>query len=310
MNLFGHAGDALGPHDLLTVWRFDPFVIGSVLVALVLYLRGWRPPDGRARAGAFVVALLLVLIALVSPVDAAAEVLISAHMVQHLLLVSLAAPLLAFAAPGGALLRGAPLPARRGFVSARRGLHVDIGWIRRLRHPWSRWLLFVATFWLWHASALYAAAVERPVVHIAEHVTFFGTAVLVWASIVGHPSARLPPALGVIAVFGLALQSVLLSALLTFAPSPWYDPYAEPAPGWGIDPLGDQQLAGVIMWVPSGLVHTAIGVALVVRWLNAADAPDRTELSGPGTRVPDRTEPRRRSSERVRQRATPPVPGG
>ena len=267
LSVLGHSGAPVEPHDLLTAWRLDLWVLGPMVAVGVVYLRGWRPPDGRGRAMAFVTALILIAIALVSPVEAAAGVLVSAHMVQHLLLVTLAAPLLAWSAPGAALLRGAPLVVRRGVVSARRGLHVDIGWIRRLRHPPARWLLFVVTFWLWHASVLYAAAVEHRLVHVAEHVTFLTTSTLVWASIVGLPTTRLPPFPGVLAVFGLALQSVLLSALMTFAPSPWYEPYAAPAPGWGIDALADQQLAGVIMWVPAGLVHTAIGVALVARWL-------------------------------------------
>lgn len=271
LTVLSHAGAPLEPHDLLAAWHFDPLIVASLVVALILYLRGWRPGDGRRRASAFVTALLLIAIALLSPIEAASGVLVSAHMVQHLLLVSLAAPLLAVSAPGAALLRGAPASARRGMVSMRRGLRVDVGRLRTLRHPTARWLLFVGTFWLWHASALYAAAVEHPLLHVAEHVTFLGTAVLVWTVIVGHPATRLPPFLGVIAVFGLALQSVLLSALLTFAPSPWYDPYADPPPAWGLDPLADQQLAGVIMWVPSGLVHTAIGIALITRWLHAND---------------------------------------
>lgn len=266
-----HSGAPLEPHDLLRAWHFDPWIVVALVAAFVVYLRGWRRADGHRRAWAFVTALILIALALLSPIEAASGVLVSAHMVQHLLLVSLAAPLLAVSAPGAALLRGSPSFVRRGIVSTRRSLRVDVGRIRLLRHPTARWMLFVGTFWLWHASTLYAAAVEHPMLHVAEHVTFLGTAVLVWSVIVGHPAARLPPLLGVVAVFGLALQSVLLSALLTFAPSPWYDPYADPPPAWGLDPLADQQLAGVIMWVPSGLVHTAIGIALIARWLHAND---------------------------------------
>lgn len=217
--------------------------------------------------------LVLIAIALVSPIDAASGVVVSAHMVQHILLVGLAAPLVAASAPGPALLRGMPVVVRRRFVAARRRTHIDIVWIRRFRRPTVRWMLFVVTFWSWHASLLYGAAVEQPIVHAAEHVTFLATALLVWSSILGHPAVRLPPLLGVIAVFGLALQSVLLAALMTFAPAPWYEPYSSPAPGWGLDPIADQQLAGVIMWVPSGLVYAAIGVALIARGLHGGGRP-------------------------------------
>lgn len=271
LSVLSHAGAPLEPHDLLTAWRFDPWIGATLVGAFVVYLRGWRPADGRRRAWAFVTALLLIALALLSPVEAASGVLVSAHMVQHLLLVSLAAPLLAVSSPGAALLRGSPFSVRRAMVSARRSLRIDVARLRMLRHPTARWSLFVGTFWLWHASALYGAAVEQPLLHVAEHVTFLGTAVLVWSVIVGHPAARLPPMLAAVAVFGLALQSVLLSALLTFAPSPWYDPYADPPPAWGLDALADQQLAGVIMWVPAGVVHTAIGIALIARWLHAND---------------------------------------
>lgn len=265
----GHAGAPPEPHDLPFTWRLDPWIVVPLVLTAFVYLRGWRPPDGRGRRGSFVAGLILIAAALVSPVEAAADVLVSAHMVQHLLLVGLAAPLLAVSAPGAALLRGTPSIVRRRFVSARRSLRIDVAWLRRFRHPTARWLLFVVTFWVWHASVLYAAAVERPLVHVAEHVTFIATSFLVWSSILGHPATRLPPFVGVIAVFGLALQSVLLAALMTFARTPWYEPYASPAPGWGLDPLADQQLAGVIMWVPSGLVHSAIGIALLARWLHA-----------------------------------------
>jgi len=269
--LVAHTGAPLAPHDLWTAWRFDPFVGVALVVTGTVYLRGWRPPDGRARAYAFVTGLLVVALAVLSPIEAAAGTLLSAHMVQHLLLVVVAAPLLAVSAPGAALLRGTPVVVRRRFVAARRGVGLDAGRLRHLRHPAARWLLFVVTFWSWHASALYSAAVDSEVVHALEHVTFLGTAVLVWSVIVGHPSIRLPPFLGVVAVFGLALQAVFLSALLTFSPTPWYEPYAAPPPGWGLDALADQHLAGVIMWVPSGLFHTAVGIGLMVRWLNAHD---------------------------------------
>lgn len=280
LNVLGHSGAPLEPHDLLTAWRFDPWVVASLVLAGIAYLRGWRPPDGRRRAAAFVSGSIVVALAVLSPVEAAADTLLSAHMVQHLLLTIVAAPLLAVSAPGAALLRGTPVSIRRRFVAVRRSVGLGVGRLRHLRHPVVRWLLFVVVFWSWHASAWYSAAVEHPVVHVAEHATFLGAAVLVWATIVGHPSVRLPAILGVVAVFGLALQSVFLSALLTFSRAPWYEPYADPPPAWGLDALTDQHLAGLIMWVPSGLFHTAVGIALVVRWLSADAAPDRLLTTG------------------------------
>lgn len=272
--LVGHDGRPLLPHDAWTAWRFDPPIVLGIALAAALYLRGYRPArDGHRRAYAFGGGLTAVGLALLSPIDRLAGILFSAHMVQHVLLVTVAAPLIAWAAPGAALVQGIPQQSRRAVVGARRAFGVDAAALRRLRHPLARWLVFVTTFWLWHASRLYAAAVDHEWVHVAEHVTFLGTALLVWSAILGPRRARTDRGAAVLIVFLLALQGVLLSALLTFARSPWYEPYADEAPGWGLDPLADQHLAGVIMWVPTGLVHAAIGIALVVGWLREHAAP-------------------------------------
>jgi cytochrome c oxidase assembly factor CtaG len=198
-------------------------------------------------------------------------------MVQHVLLVVVAAPLLAASAPTAALLRGVPARLRPALWASLRTTGLDRGWLQAARSPIGRWLAYVATIWAWHASVLYDAAVEHDAVHALEHLMFLATAWLVWSSIVGPRRSRLPPGLGVLGTFTLALQSVFLAALLTFARTPWYQPYTATAPRWGLEPLADQQLAGVIMWIPAGLAHTAIGVVLLALWLHdiesAASAP-------------------------------------
>lgn len=273
LNVVAHQDQALQPHDLAAAWNLDPLLLLTLVVAVAAYARGWRPADGRPRGRAFGVAVAAAAVALVSPLDALSGVLVSAHMVQHVLLIVVVAPLLAWSAPGAALLRGLPGPVRSASRRLRTGLGLDAERIHRTRSPLARGLAYVAVLWLWHASVLYGAAVEHDAIHILEHTTFVATAWLVWSAILGPARVRMEPGLAVLAVFALALQTVFLSALLTFATTPWYEAYIDVAPAWGVDALQDQQLAGAVMWVPAGLVHAAIGVALLVRWLHTVDGP-------------------------------------
>jgi cytochrome c oxidase assembly factor CtaG len=142
------------------------------------------------------------------------------------------------------------------------------------------WLLHVATLWLWHARVLYDAALGNELVHIAEHATFLITAVAFWHVVIGARTAgRISHGAGVLLIFAMAAQSVFLSVLLVFARTPWYDGYATTTRAWGLDQLGDQQLAGAIMWVPAGMIYVAVGLALMVAWLRTVERQDVTELT-------------------------------
>lgn len=271
LSLLSHGGPDLERSEVLTDWHLEPSIVLAITVAATLWMLGRRDQDGRRREIAFWLGLGAVAVALLGPVDAAAGALLSAHMVQHVLLVLLAAPLLAVAAPGPVWLRGTPLPVRQRLVAARRVVGLGPASIARLRDPVVRWALYVGVFWLWHASVLYDAAVEHDWVHAAEHVSFLTAAWLAWTPIVGPARGRLPVGLGILAVFTLGLQAGLLSALMTFSTSPWYAAHVERAPDWAPDPLVDQQAAGVVMWVPAGLIHAAVAVWLIVSWLGDTD---------------------------------------
>lgn len=273
-SLLTHTGAPLRPHDVWTAWQFDPLVWVGLIAVAVLHWRGWRPADGAGRAWAWWTGWIALVVALISPVDAVAGVLVSAHMVQHILLVAVAAPLIAASAPGAALVRGAPAPVRSFMVSVPSRLGLGVKGLRLLRGAAARWLLFVGAFWIWHASVLYGAAVESRWVHALEHTSFLATGLLLWSVIVGPRRVRVDRGQAVVMVFLLGLQSVLLATLITFATSAWYEPYSAPAPGWGLDPLADQQLAGVVMWVPSGVILTSLGIWLMIGWLREIDAED------------------------------------
>ncbi len=239
----------------------------------VLVARGHRrSPGHRIRLAAFAGGLVALVTALVSPLDALAGELASAHMAQHLLLVQVAAPLLAWSAPSASAVRGLPAGLRRGLVRATWRLGLGPRRLQRLRLPVGWLLAHVAALWLWHAGRLYDAAVANHTLHLAEHASFLLTAYLLWSAVLGSARHRVSPGAGILAVFLLTLQGVVLSVLLTFAREPWYESFRDTTATWGLDPLADQRLAGVIMWIPGGVINAAVGVGLAVHWLRRLDA--------------------------------------
>jgi cytochrome c oxidase assembly factor CtaG len=263
--------------SLLGHWSLNPSV-GPLALAAVLYARGvrmmWRQ-GGRGRGvstgqvWAFVTGMAVVTVALVSPVDARADSLLSVHMVQHLLLVLVGPPLLVLGRPALPMMMALPRSWRR---SARRLEHSRSGRdvMRLFTQPVFVFLLHVSVMWAWHVPALYDAAVRNNVIHAAEHATFLATAMLFWWVVLGtSPRRRLARGTALLCVFADGMQSSALGALLTFAGSALYEPYVRlqgPAAA-----LRDQQLAGLIMWVPASLVYLVIASILFVRWLQGME---------------------------------------
>ncbi|HEX6255677.1 MAG TPA: cytochrome c oxidase assembly protein [Euzebyales bacterium] len=271
--VLAHAGQPPQPHDLWTAWNLSPLLLTGLVLAWLAYHRG-RPTGGRRpadvrRARCFAGALLALAVALVSPLDALGAALASAHMVQHVVVILVAAPLLALSAPSSALLRGSPLAVRRATSRVRHRLRPAERSLRVAAAPVTVWLLHVAVVWLWHASVLYDAAVANEWLHVLEHATFLVTGLWFWRVIIGvrGGAARVPHGLGILLVFAMAMQSVFLSVIMTFARTPWYASYATTTQPWGLDPLADQQLAGVIMWVPAGVIYLGVALALLAVWL-------------------------------------------
>lgn len=272
-----HVGEPLAPHDLLAAWTLEPFVVASLAASAVAYAFGVRRAWAAAGVGrgirlvqatSFAAGLLTILVALVSPLDALAATLFSAHMGQHLLLILVAPPLLIAGNPGVALLW---LPARDGRTALMR-------WWRRsaLRDAWhfltspaSAWTLHAAAVLAWHLPPAFDAALRSEAVHALEHASFLGTALLFWWPLV-HPAGRrrLGYAAGLLYLFGMFALSGALGALLTFAPAPIYA-YGPGTAAWGLTALDDQQLAGLIMWIPAGAIYVIAAGVLVLRWLGA-----------------------------------------
>jgi putative membrane protein len=270
-----HPGAALAPHDLWHAWDAAPGVLAGCAIAAALYLRGVRAVRRRAgvrlvppwRTGSFALALVVLLIALVSPLDALAGSLFSAHMVQHLLLVMAAAPLLVLADPMTAMLWALTPRARRGVGAwwrRRRGLRA--AW-RLVSSPGGAWVLHVVALWIWHVPSLYDGAVANGAVHVLEHATFLATALLFWWVPFRAHGRRIGAGTALLYLFGAVLQGTFLGALLALARHPLYTAHFGTTRAWGLTPLEDQQLAGLLMWVPAGFVYLAALVPLALRVL-------------------------------------------
>lgn len=258
-------------------WAWEPPVLlglavaglGYGLGALRLWRRaGWGRGLGSWRAAAGGAGLLALFAALVSPLDTAAGALFAAHMAQHLLLVLVAAPLLVLGLPVPVGLWALPLAWRKMAARAWR----RAGWLRalwlELTRPAVAWSAATLAFWLWHLPALYQAALRDPLWHGLEHLSLFGSAWLFWWALLGPRAARrLPRGAAVLYLFASSLQGSVLGALLTFSARPWYGDYAARTALFGLTPLQDQQLAGLIMWLPAGLIYTVLAAGFFLAWL-------------------------------------------
>ena len=275
MSVLAHEGTVRGPHDLWTAWPLHPSIAVPLVLAAWAYARGATRGSGvrRWQAAAFVAGLLSLALALLSPLDPLSAQLASAHMVQHVLLALIAPPLLVAASAGRRLSWGMPAPWRRSLTRASRRVGLAPARVRMLHRPSVAWLLTVGALWFWHGSVPYEAAVANNLVHAVEHATFFATGLLFWGCVLGSSTTGAEGAEGhgILLLFAMAVQSTLLAALLTFAGEPWYEVYASTTQRWGLDPLLDQQIAGVLMWVPAGAVYPAAALLLLVRFLRRLD---------------------------------------
>jgi putative membrane protein len=283
-----HAGEPLAPHDLWTAWSFEPEIVVPLALSAWLYFSGtrrlWlRTPHGRGaprwHAAAFAAGWLSLVIALVSPLDALGSVLFTGHMLQHEVLMMVAAPLLVLSRPLVPMLWGLPLRWRQAV-----GLWGSRGIVARawafLTNPAVAWLLHALALWVWHAPVLYEATLDSQLVHVMQHASFFGSALLFWWALV-HGD-RMGYGLAFMYVFTTAVHSSMLGALLTFSRTIWYPAYSETTAAWSLTPLEDQQLGGLIMWVPAGVIFTVAALLLFAAWLNESErrADKRERMAG------------------------------
>lgn len=263
------------PDGLWTSWLPQPGVVVLVVLGGLLYARGVRAAGGRSglvavvrrRRRAGTAAVLVLVVALASPLEVAAGALFSAHMVQHLLLGAVAAPLLVLAAPVRTARRGLS-PAGQQALDRFRVPVAGDGPVRRYS-VLAATAAALVTLSAWHVPAAYDAALGSDLVHAVEHATILGSATAFWWAVIG--AARRRQVLW--AVGGLAvacLHGAALGALLALSPRPWYPLHAAGAEAWGLAALTDQQLAGAVMWVPTAPLYLAAIALIVHGWLQRA----------------------------------------
>jgi cytochrome c oxidase assembly factor CtaG/cytochrome c2 len=198
-------------------------------------------------------------------------VLFSAHMVQHELMMTIAAPLLVLGLPFVPILWSLPRGARKnvGRVLSRPGVRRSWGVVT---NPASATLLHGAAIWIWHAPALYNASVRSELVHSVQHYSFIATALIFWWPLLGARRYRDQPGVAVICLFATAVHTSLLGALLATGDLPLYSAYASTT-AWGLTPLEDQQLGGIIMWVPGGFPYVVAALLLLSGRLRQIGTP-------------------------------------
>jgi putative membrane protein len=278
--LVAHGAPAVdpGPSDwseLARAWEFEPLVVLALVASAAVYRRGSRRL--RAAVGAnrglpgwqtacYWTGWWTLVIALASPLHAWGQVLFSAHMTQHELLMLAAAPLLVLGRPMVAFLFALPRGDARYLSRMVRSPGFRRAW-EFVTRPLVAWGLHAAALWLWHVPVLFEATLRLDFVHHLQHASFFGSALLFWWALFHARAGLQGIGAALLYLFTTMLHSGLLGAGLTFAQTLIYPTYGTSATAWALTPLEDQQLGGLIMWIPAGLVYVIASLILLAGWL-------------------------------------------
>ncbi len=284
---FAHSVDA--HEEAALSWNSDPWVIAGIAAAAFLYLRGIRALWASSRRGAgvpvwraacFAAGIATLIVALLSPVDTLGSQLFSMHMVQHELLMLVAAPLLVCGRPLAVSVWAFRPDTRKRIAQLVNSRVVKRPW-QLLTIPLAAWLLHAVVLWAWHFPTLFQAGLRGDAVHALQHFSFLASALLFWASLIG-PHWRLRAGAAVIYILTTAIHTGMLGALLTFSTRIWYPLYAQTTGAWGLTVLEDQQLGGLIMWVPAGFVLLFSGLLVVANAIMPGWHTERDAVRGSG----------------------------
>ena len=258
-------------------WTLDPWITVPLFVSASVFTTGWirlntRSSHGhvglRRSAALFAAGWLMLLGALVSPLHQAGERSFTAHMAEHEILMLVAAPLLVLSRPLAITLWAFPLAVRRSLGGIGRAAPLQRLW-RAATEPVTATLVQAAALWAWHAPTLFDLALAHSQWHVAQHLSFLVSALLFWSSML-NPRDQRSGAIGPapLCLFATSVVSGALGAFMAFSQSPWYAGYAR----LGMAPFGltlaeDQQMAGLLMWIPGGLIHAVAALVLLGRAL-------------------------------------------
>ena len=285
----------VGAGELDGGWNFEPWLVSCLAASALLYARGvmrlWsKAGTGRGiqrrQAACFAAAWIVLTGALVSPLDAIADRQFWLHMIQHELLMVVAAPLFVVSRPLEAIAWGLPaswrVPVARGVQRRPMAALSAV-----LAMPSTGWLLHALVLWGWHAPRWFDAALHDTALHVLQHASFFATALLFWWTVLDRHRRHGARADGVAlaSLFTTMLHTGALGALLTFSPTVWYPTYRTAAPMFGLTALEDQQLGGLVMWIPAGLVYVGVALAIASAWLRRGDRTPRMTAGTYGVEI-------------------------
>jgi putative membrane protein len=249
----------------------------GLVIALTLWayrrglLRLWRRAGARrgvtvTESLAFLAGMAVLAVALLSPLETLTGTLLTAHMIQHVLLIAVAPALILVGRLDAVFAFALPQPAHA--LARTRGLAALAAALRRLARPMPAALLHMAAVWAWHAPRPFQAALDNDLLHDFEHASFFLTALLFWQSMIF--AFRSPSALiaAILATLVTLIQGGFLGALITLSGRPLYPAYVG-AELWGLTPMQDQQLAGLVMWIPTGGIYLLAGLLLAARLIGS-----------------------------------------
>lgn len=265
----------VGLNFWLTQWNWQPSIIVGSIVVIALYLYGVGPLRVKYslaervaawRVISFILGVSIIFISLFSALDKLGDdYLFSVHMVQHLFLTIVGAPLMVLGTPGWLIK---PLLRNRTIFK--------IG--KFLTYPAIAFVLYNGDFWLWHLPVLYDIALKNDLIHILEHLSFIVFSVVYWWPVLSNSEElpRLPLVGQILYVFLSGMPAVALGAGLTFA-DPLYAPYIYAPRVWGLSPATDQQLGGLLMWIPGSILNIIIISILFIQWMQRQDAKQREQ---------------------------------
>jgi putative membrane protein len=276
--IFAHTFLPRDHSEPFSPWAIDPVAIGLLVLFGLIYWRGssrLRRRKGKVsgrwhrRNLFFWGGWFALVLALGSPLDPLGEELFSAHMVQHEVMMLIAGPLLVLSRPSAALLRGMPKAMQKSVGTAIRRWSLGRFW-NGLMSPTGAWTVHAIGLWGWHIPFLFSLSVENTWVHALQHLSFLWISLIFWYAL--FRPRQLNAAVGVIYLFTTAIHASLLGALLTFSPHVWYSPYLRTASSWGLTALEDQQLGGLIMWMPAGTAFVVAGLWSLNRLMRVSDS--------------------------------------
>jgi cytochrome c oxidase assembly factor CtaG len=278
--VLAHAGE--GPRgwgEVFTTWDVEPLVVVGLALSAWLYIRGLRRTWHAAgvghgirrwEAGCYAGGWLALLIALLSPLHPMGQALFSAHMTQHEVLMLVAAPLLVLGRPLVVILRALPARWARGLAAASNRRWWADTWAV-VSDAFGAWLIHAVVLWMWHVPALFDATLRSDVVHTLQHASFLGSALLFWWAVIHGRRRAAAYGMAVLYMFTTALHSGLLGVLLASATRVWYPSYVGTTEQWGLTPLEDQRIGGLIMWIPAGVVYIVAGLAFLAGWMRESE---------------------------------------